>query len=885
MNLGLTVTLGAGAILLVSMLWAMMFKKHALMRLVFVAARAVLAFIATITLKRELSKYVDVPALLKSLAGSDIPMSDEIINVMTEFAAAFASVLVFFILYMALWVVMLIPRWLAIFFSGKKGEKPSNLKCAVYGLIQGLIFITVLLVPVSTYAGVANKLIDVSDTSKEIKAPVSEINDSFVVKSHRTLGGNILSDSLTSMSFKAGKTTLKTNLNDEIDAIASLVGDITPLSKTEPAKYTDKEFKVIEKLGSSVTKSKLICALVYDVLNEAVAAWDDGKTFMEMPKPSLDPTVDPIINKSLSIMAKDASNVKYLKEDINTLSSVIVKIFRNTNGGDMQSALLADGLVRELLTTINENERMRPLIPAITNIGLSIVGDSLGIDANAAASYKKLNTAIANELKASAALTPDERQTNMEKAIDSAFSGFGITDISDTEISIIAMSAISHFDGSAKPIAEVTADDVAVFIADMVATAGTAESGTVPTSASGDYGMANVSSTASKGALAGNLIADICAVQGNSALNAVQKQEKITELINNFNIYTESELSAEKKNSIKLALIASAERGEDASGKALAGVCGLIPKDDNTAFKYTVKSILISDEVLNSKISKESADLMIESVSAIFSNIANISESAGKEGSDSTKLLLQSLGMMLDSFSQNEQLYGREKSDLLMQTILHSGNLTESGAISPAEVETMLQARKDKNVSYTVMLTTVYETSNTLSSIGNGTQVTKENIGSLVDTLTNENSGSVVAEMISPERLADMGFEDESASPFLKSVITNISVENEAEKEKEVAAISNIVNLMTESKKTEGTETDAFGEGGRLGCTADDFINSLLDSSSVSAALSENELSENPFGITLTEDDKQDARDAISAKEGTVDDTKLTALSALLGLN
>ncbi len=870
--MGAIVTLACAAVLAISVLWAIVFKKHAVMRLVCVIIRAVIAFIGTLIAKSIiLSSAKDLVKIVEQLLSKPekaVTISEGLARTLLSLTASASSVIIFTVLYFALAFVMYLVRLIAVIMLRKKtksGKRPKLLVRALCGFAQGFILLTCLMVPVSTYMSIADKTLTATEsmnlekktddsstsqaggaeqpaqavttssiylkTSEEAAVQsaeqssaetpkksnntaktVSAINNSLAFNTHRALGGSLISNTLSSVDVKIGETTYKTNLNKEADGISEMISKFMLLTSKKFANYTDEDVAAIGSLGESLTKSKFFYSLVSEAIGEATEAWSKGETYLGIPKISIEPTLDPMIQKSFSILGQDSDNPDLLSEDLSTFSKVLAKLIdgtRKTEGGNIKNALLADGMVKDVLTTINTNARMRPLIPSVTNIGLSMISDSLGIEQDSQAAYDKFTEAIALQLVSSASLEAAERRTNMENTITSELKRFGVNDIGASETSIIAQSLIAYFDSDGRTPAQATKEAVATFLS---------------------------------------------------------QTKSINESISS---------------------------DADANAKALAAIEKLTADENKTAFKYTKKSILIGEDAINASISEQETGLIIDVVAEVFSNIKNIT-SGGESGIPKT--VFDSLGMVLDKFAQTPTLYGPEKAEHFLKTVLYTGSVSEKSKISALDVDKMLDTRKTKNVSYTALMGTLYETANTFTSIGNGSALDASTAGALVDALTNEGSGAVISTVITPDKLAEHGFaskteeQREQGASFLQSVFTNISEQqDQAQRDKEAAAVKSVIDIIGDTNKKDVPEgSNAFGEGGRLDCTADEFVNTMLASSSITKSLADNTL-DNPFGVKLSDADKTATATSIKTKRdaaGTTEEEKaaLNSLANLLGV-
>lgn len=915
MNLSMYINVGAIGIIVLSVLWALLFKKRVLPRFICVVISVVLAFVGTLVMKNTLASYVDVvkESLITSL-GPDNPVielissSPVVAQLLISIIGAVAAPIIFLVAFYALRVVLLIIRTILAILAKiflPKLKAPKFRTRLLLGLLQGIIIVICILAPISSYSSLASEALPAlkegdmltEEDYNTVEQVVADVNDSIAVQTYRTLGGKFIDEALMGLQVNVGEEEIDTDLNTELTAILDFFGDITTLTSTPVEQYTEKETAVLSNIGTSVTESKVLAAIVSDVISNAANAWDNGQAYMGMEKPTFDPTLDPIIHKTISIIGKDAGNVEYLKEDLNTLAAMLTKIVgylpKDTGtsapeGEGAQNALLAKGLVKDLLTTVNANPRMRPLIPVITNVGLKLVTESLGIPADSQAAYNMLTEDIAAELKVSATLEPDVRQQNMVNAINAALTRQGITNVGDSEVAIIAMAVITHFDGvNGVSAAEASAQDVADFLNEMTETMTSQDGSQASVFANGEYGFKPLGAGESAPQLAGQLLANIYAVQSNSNLTPSEKQAQISDLINNNSLFTNATVSEDALNAIRVLVIIDIERPAASSQAAFISISGLIPTGENTAFKNTAEVLLIDVVAFeNAEVTEEEMLEFIDGVSTAFDAFTSLSDA---DESEAMEIFCTGFGSLLDSLAANDDIYGEEKTEQLVSSLFQSETVSGMIGLTPDDVNNILEAKKEGDVSYTAIMNGVSNVSQILSAINSEGGLTEANVGALVDALSTDNCGSVIAALFTPEKLVELGFSglsDEqlnTLSSFFSSLMTNVSRSDAAEK----TAFKNVLSIAFSADETAGQGGDAFGEGGRLGITADEMITSFMNSEAVSTALIETEMVFNPFGMELSENDKNVVSSVINTKlVGADADTTLILnnIAKLLGV-
>lgn len=885
MSFGNILLISVIAEIALSTLWGLIFKKKALIRLISISIVAALTFVITFSLKKFLTEpdaliklMSKVPGLEDALAkvSEMIASSGELTHIIQVLLSAAAAPLLFLIVFSSLTALSYFLRFILslIFFRKKKGKIYRG---AIYGFIYGVILMFCILVPVSAYIEVAETALPETkemdfmseELYQKIEEPVSSINSSLAIRTHRSLGGKLISDSLTKINLTVGEEKITTTLAPELGHILRFANDAMALAKTPMAQYTEKETAALETLAEDLKNSKIASATASEIVYLATDAWCKGEAFMGIPKPSFNEDFNPLIDKMFEILHEDSRNVDYLCEDITTFAKMLSKILSvNLNGEQgIQNALTADGLVRDILTEINKNERMRPLIPIVTNIGLKMIAESLGFPESATDAFNTLSSDISAELiKGLTDMNSHEiRVNNMEAALCESLEKLNVTGISDTETRIIAMALVENFTDSASA----TPENVAAFLSSITSAASTSSSnGNVSVSASGNYGTAplSVAQNGVEPEKIGALLAEICKVQSNTAFSPDEKVMKILQLTEAASL-DPSELSSK--------VLADAENRTAADATAsLNAVIGLNPDSTTSSYSATVELILVDTTVFDepNAVSEAELEAIINSVSDVFETVM------GLMGSDMTVddigKMFESLGGILTALEQSEGFYGKAKTEKLLEVLLKSSLCKEKIGVSAADVDAFLTKKSENNVGYTAIMTTVSKTTKVLDTVANGGQITDSQISELITSLTTEGSGEVIATVITEDRFKQMGFASDTnsgkagaAASLISDVFTNVSnVTDETEHEAEVGAVKQLIEIAIDAKSNTDATKNAFGEEGRLGCTAGELLDNVIASDSVCGAINSNTTESNPFGIKLTAEDQSALSSELNAR-------------------
>lgn len=903
MNLNLVLVLALAAYLLVCVLYGLMRGgKKALFRLITVVLSAVFAFIAVSVFKNMLgseSTTEQINSLLAQngmesivdIAGSSMLLEEIILKT----AGGLIAPIIFFIAFVAFSIVtylvyFIITLILHFLFKKKNQSGVNRTLSMVYGCVQGLVVVGVLVLTVISYTVIvpevapkieASDAFDASSKQSILDAcdSVEELNNTTVVTVYSKLGLEAAAKSLTGYEIETEDETLKIKISDEISSISELYFTFSELSSSQMSEYGEPEAALIKKLGKSFTDSKLLSLAGAELLHNATDAWINGDDFIGIEKPDLGADMEPLFTKLIEIFNESTESQATFKEDIITVADLLAAmaengVFAATSEGEEGSdgifdVLAKDGVISAITLPLNSNVRMKALIPEITNLGLKTLANSLGISENTAEIYNEALQNIAKHI-ADTKAEPDEakRAEALKPLLKNEFENLGVS-IDPDYLDILSEALIEDFGD----IDTVTPEYVAEFFKVYSNTVGSeGESAEGGSTEGGESGTAPVfGGTANK-----VLLAEGSSQSGNNEYT--------------FHGYTSGNLGntgAARAAQKSLDKIEAGGTKADSFKNSSDIIAAMRSSGTAQINRITLKSLLVSS---GSTISNPTAES--EALEEIVRQIVGLMDALSAPDSDGVETLKSfssGLGAALDALAGTD-MYGSDKTFKLFAAILQSKMVRGATNISVLETIKISDTHRAKytsnstDASFTKLMNVIGSTVNIISSMQNSELTTAATDGSaikeLVKNLTPE-TAEVIKEVITPERMTDMGIPEDNANTaadLLGNLFDALGEVNEEESEKELNAVENIINLgmaaidrnssaegevpkgnlFTSSKKSdegtagggEGSESGEGNEGekgdegssssendGVLGCTADEMVENIMTSTAVTSTI------------------------------------------------
>ncbi len=431
---------------------------HSLLRLGAAILAAVSSLIATRMLRDTvagliaglLESFKDDPTVQDLIAAS--PTANELI---TNLPGALAAPLLFFgiflILNLVFYGIYKILKHLTVF--GKKllsktifGKlQIGRLIGAGISLCASFLIVICVLSPFSGYISFADDIVHelaAVEIEPELDATLDDVsenilptlNDNPALKVSGVLTGTLVFDTVTSYDMN-GETVV---WSEEIAYIAETYTILKPLFESEfnLSAFGKTEADALRAFSAHFPDSHLLPHMIAEVLPYMASKWNANLTFcgIENPVITAGPELQPLMSSLFVIL--ETTNYDTLQSDLDTVVELVATLAESgtfavlgddITAEDIIATLSKEGLVSGLVETIYENERMRPLVADISNLGFNAIGNSLGIPEDDKAVRDSLNADLNHAVSAVTSIEDyDQKIATLSSDLTSIFAKYGV---------------------------------------------------------------------------------------------------------------------------------------------------------------------------------------------------------------------------------------------------------------------------------------------------------------------------------------------------------------------------------------------------------------------------------------------------------------------------
>ncbi len=768
------------------------------------------------------------------------------------FVAAFSAVTI---------VLSIIIRiLLKIFFGKKKKSALSRLGGALIGIVCGVLVAVIALMPIVGTLNVASAVYELDALNEELPPEGEELLEDDKIKLFISVCAPLYNE-LASADFDGEKVYLKNDIATILTVVSgmgALEGDI--------AEYGQKQIDALEGMATSLDGSPIIKNIIAELLSRAASSWTEGNAFAGIEKPVANEMLAPIVDGMLKVLA--TSNKDNIGKDIKTLADVFAimirsEIFRYSNDfSQMLTQLSETGAIGELLTVINENERMSALSDEITSLSIKALASSIGVPEDEQERYDLLMGSIADILTASYGVDAQERAVAISYDIERELKHYGV-EIGGEALANVCAGLVADLGHKST----VSASDVKEF-----------------------FTIYAVASSESVSLL----------TPGYDMLSSEAEDLKIV-------INTDGTISV---GGVVFANY-TADSFRSSTAYEMGGVGAIF---DGAATLYSaeaMESTLLTMSDLISVLGKYSdcADIAAETekVGEIISYALEVFNSTDFENVSASELMPK-LGTVLDMMDSSE-IFGNGMSSSLLTAILQSEKIT--GAIGIGRDESTNFANKindmvgGKKFDYAHATEVISSTITVMESTGNGEKTREEKTEDTQKLLDNisKDSAEMISTLVTPTLVESYGVSSESSetvSSTVTSILDNMAnYENEDDVSgemaaKEAEAVSTLLDLAITASTSTGDLFNADSSVGSLDTTAEEFIELVVTSEVVYGAIDDTVYrdgnTDNPLGTNLSAEDSAQVVDALESyyeSNGGGEDLakQLEAIAIMLNVN
>ncbi len=713
---------------------------------------------------------------------------------------------------------------------------------ALCGAVNGFLIFVVMLIPLVGLLTMLNPLIqNVYLLTDDTMPIVAEIADAAVenagTKTVRFLGGDAVWNTLTTYSVGDKKASA----NNEVAFIAETTGAVMSASDDD---LTSKEkADAIRKIPESFEKSTIVPMLVSDVLSAASDNWSRGESFCGIDAPSLNGDMAPLVSDFFGVMKessydtinadiKSSVNVVALLIEDGALDKEVMDIFENEP--------LVSGVMLELLN----NDHLSPLVGSMTNMGLSLFADQLGLDENKDGMYDSFIGDVVNAYNGVSG-EGAARIDALSSELATIYDEHGIA-LSEGVTTCMAIDMLAAMDVA-------TEDSVKDFFAPRKT----------------DVVLVSTATPEEDGAL--SMISSI-----DAATTPETKISELKTIIVSELEASEYELTDEEIEAVATSL--AKKLHSNIKNNKLSYNNGVFLDNDDIAsktLKVTADQLRVTVGAVTDK--EKEAKAIAKMFAATIGALDDLSNSDGNTGD-----IIATFGSVLDNFSNCETI-GKDVASSLLMSIMQSKDIRSEIGFTFVQASSVADKVNNgtgaEGENYETILKNLGNTVDALASTTDKNVDTTEKVEVLMKDIT-PTSAEVLQEISTPDTVKNYGVSEESApavSDMMSDMFGNMAdaKENgmsEEQYQKESAAVSDMMSVAMNA--TSSDSQNMFGEDSATNITATEFVNRATDSVIISETLvnavygTEEEAKVDPLvsNRTVSDEEKTEIVEALNNK-------------------
>lgn len=293
---------------------------------------------------------------------------------------SFISVLVmpgmFMGVFFLMGIILFIPKLLLqkVVFSRAKGIG-LKLGGGLIGAVTKVVSFAVLIIPVIGYANYANDTLKLINSEEqvielnEIDEQLGEAVNSPITKMVYSMGGKALFENLTTS--RVGDITI--SLATETESAVKLYKETGYFIGVEPSEYGSEQVESIERIEAIINDADFVPAFLANSLGFAAGEWNNGNDIFGFEKPVIGTELQEALDNTIDVLT--STTTQTFKEDVCTVAEIakyaiedgVVQAAVTQDTGKILYTLENTDVISDILVEMHKNERMRPILPALTN--------------------------------------------------------------------------------------------------------------------------------------------------------------------------------------------------------------------------------------------------------------------------------------------------------------------------------------------------------------------------------------------------------------------------------------------------------------------------------------------------------------------------------------
>ncbi len=709
------------------------------------------------------------------------------------------------------------------------------------GIVASLIMLMPVVGALDLAVSAGEVLMNDSETAEaaengdfDIAGLVSEAKENAVFNVYRASSGWMF-NSLASASFEGERVYLK---ND----VVTIVGFVPAFSglEGEGLELGEEQIDALNGVIDGLDGSALLKYTVSGIVSEMAERWNAGESFMGIEKISMGELLDPMMDSMISVFA--TSTRETISEDLRTVTAVLGVLVDHDmmSGLDDYDKMLQkfgkEGVIGELIVTVNRNERMSVISDEITKISVRALATTLKVPEDADELYDGIIEELVVVLNDSR-YSEQNRVDVVAASVVTTFENNGM-EITDEQAHLVAESLVLDLGN----VADLNGNDVEAFFL--------VYSASVPN-------------------------ADAAVTSNGSVFSNLSSGNSIT--INSDGTISIGGRVIDPKIYSKDTYALSAAFGLGSSGKDIGDAAYLYSAD-----KTAEVSSMVTMEGILAHMRKYSEcqdpEAEAQKISEMFAAAAELFADGAFDNKSHDELITD-MGKLLDKMRVTE-IFGAEARSDIMKAIMQSETVKDEMGLTVKEASTFsdkLNNLVSDEYTYADATNTVSNTITMIDSVKDD-NITKEerreNTQKLIEDL-DPSKADMLSSMVTPSSMVKYGSSEEKANTVANSVsdlfnnMANFNAEEGSDAYKHEADAVNTVLDLAMKGADDGDERRLFGTdgAGKLDTNADDFVHLIVNSEVVSSTILSTASTgeQNPYGIYPSDEDREELSTAMEA--------------------
>lgn len=336
---------------------------------------------------------------------------------------------------------------------------------ALLGAVEGVLIATVILFPAISIVDMAEDTVDVlrdnddgsyTEIIESYDSLADQITDNAFFGFVNDLVCRDMVDSFATITVD-GK---ETNLVYELDTVVLILLDMSGIENNDYVELSEEQKEILLSAADSIEESPYLTSLIASMFSDLGHAAENNAFPVEIGD-----SYETLIHSMFHVFA--TSSKDNLHTDIDTLLEVYFILCDSgslkaygTQGGEeeMKAGLLetdADGVnvITKVVDKLNENEHMKPVVTAITEMTIKMLAGQLGLDYDTLEAYNDIKDGLNNVLAMDKSAEGYEEARDAE--IDKVLTEQGV-ELDDTTVNEIG----DYIDENFEDVEELTDEQI-----------------------------------------------------------------------------------------------------------------------------------------------------------------------------------------------------------------------------------------------------------------------------------------------------------------------------------------------------------------------------------------------------------------------------------------